>query len=147
MAAEQDAYFAVDSLGTEFAGGGLNLCLRDLARFGELMRLLGRCNGRQVLPQAVVQQITAGGSPHDFAKGGFVTLPGWSYRHQWWVSHNAHGAFSARGVHGQAVYIDPAAEMVVARFGSHPLAANVNFDPTSMPAYHALALHLKEPRA
>jgi CubicO group peptidase (beta-lactamase class C family) len=35
---EQDAYFSVDSAGTEFAGGGLNTGLRDLARFGEMMR-------------------------------------------------------------------------------------------------------------
>ena len=61
----------------------------------------------------------------------------------WWVSHNEHGAFTARGIHGQAIYVDPAAEMVIARFASHPLGANVNFDPTSLPAYHALAEHLR----
>ena len=60
----------------------------------------------------------------------------------WWVSHNEHGAFTARGIHGQAIYIDPAAEMVIARFASHPLGANVNLDPTSLPAYHAVAKHL-----
>ena len=35
LGAEQDAYFIVDPTGVEFAGGGLNLTLRDLARFGE----------------------------------------------------------------------------------------------------------------
>jgi CubicO group peptidase (beta-lactamase class C family) len=60
----------------------------------------------------------------------------------WWVSHNDHGAFTARGIHGQTVYIDPKDEMVIARFASHPLAANVNYDPTSLPAYAALAAHL-----
>jgi len=60
----------------------------------------------------------------------------------WWVTHNEHGAYTARGIHGQVIYIDPKAEMVIARFGSHPLAANANFDPTSLPAYHALAKHL-----
>jgi hypothetical protein len=45
-------------------------------------------------------------------------------------------------VHGQAIYVDPAAEMLIARFGSHPLAGNVNIDPTSLPAYHALPQHL-----
>jgi hypothetical protein len=45
-------------------------------------------------------------------------------------------------VRGQAIYIDPKAEMVIARFASHPLAANVSFDPTSLPAYHAVARHL-----
>jgi CubicO group peptidase (beta-lactamase class C family) len=60
----------------------------------------------------------------------------------WWISHNAHGAFTARGIHGQAIYIDPAAEMVIVRFASSPLAANVNLDPTSLPAYEAVARHL-----
>jgi hypothetical protein len=45
----------------------------------------------------------------------------------------------ARGVHGQAIYIDPKAEMVIARFASHPVAGNVAIDPTSIPAYEALA--------
>jgi CubicO group peptidase (beta-lactamase class C family) len=48
----------------------------------------------------------------------------------------------SRGVHGQVVYIDPKAEMVIARYASFPLAANANLDPTSLPAYHALARHL-----
>ena len=60
----------------------------------------------------------------------------------WWVSHNEHGAYSARGVHGQLIYVDPKAEMVIARFASFPLAGNANLDPTSLPAYHALAKHL-----
>ncbi|MEK8051783.1 serine hydrolase [Ideonella sp. DXS22W] len=137
---EQDAYFSVDSVGNEFAGGGLNTSLRDLARFGELMRNGGQAGGRQVIPKAVVDDIRKGGDRSAF--GGYPTLPGWSYRNMWWVSHNAHGAFMARGVHGQAIYIDPAAEMVIARYASHPLAGNVNNDPTSLPAYHAIALHL-----
>jgi hypothetical protein len=45
-------------------------------------------------------------------------------------------------VHGQTVYIDPAAEMVIARFGSHPIAANAGSDPTSLPAFNALAVLL-----
>ena len=60
----------------------------------------------------------------------------------WWISHNDHGAFTARGIHGQGIYIDPQAEMVIARFASHPLGANINLDPTSLPAYEALASHL-----
>ena len=42
----------------------------------------------------------------------------------------------------QAIYIDPAAEMVIARFASHPKGANANLDPTSLPAYHAMAKYL-----
>jgi len=142
MGAEQDAYMSVDSIGTPFAGGGLNTSLRDLARFGEMIRNNGRYNGRQILPSAVVADIRKGGNRADFAKAGYTQLQGWSYRNMWWVTHNDHGAFMARGVHGQALYIDPTAEMVIARFASHPVAGNAVIDPTSLPAYEAVAKHL-----
>ena len=112
----------------------------------ELMRRGGRWgglfDGRQVIPQAVVDDIRRGGDRAAFTPAGYVTLPGWSYRNMWWVTHNEHGAYMARGIHGQAIYVDPTAEMVIARYASHPLAANANNDPTSLPAYHALARHL-----
>ncbi len=139
---EDDAFLQVDSVGTPLVAVALNLRLRDLARFGEMLRLDGAYNGRQVVPAAVVADIRRGGSREAFACAGYATLPGWSYRNQWWVSHNEHGAYTARGIHGQAVYVDPKAEMVIARFASHPLASNVNLDPNSLPAYHALGRHL-----
>ena len=142
LGAEQDAYMSVDSIGTSFAGGGLNTGLRDLARFGEMMRNDGRYNGHQIVRKAAVAEIRRGANKDDFAKAGYTQLRGWSYRDMWWVTHNAHGAFMARGVHGQALYIDPIAEMVIARFASHPVASNAANDPTSLPAYEALARHL-----
>jgi CubicO group peptidase (beta-lactamase class C family) len=144
LGAEQDAYMVVDSEGTEFAGGGFNPTLRDMARFGETMRLDGRFNGQQIVPKAVVDDIRRGANREDFAKAGFKTLPGWSYRDMWWVSHDDHGVFAARGIHGQAIYIDPKAEMVIARFASFPLAANTYLDPTTLPAFRALAGHLMQ---
>jgi hypothetical protein len=143
LGTEQDAYMSVDSTGAPFAGGGLSLGLRDLARFGEMIRNDGAFNGRQVIPSAAVADIRRGGDPADFAKAGYSQLRGWSYRNMWWVTHNEHGAFMARGVHGQALYIDPTAEMVIARFASTPIASNSSIDPTSLPAFHAMARHLK----
>ena len=52
------------------------------------------------------------------------------------------GAMMARGVHGQNIYIDPKAEMVIARYASHPVAANIVNDMHTLPAYHAMALAL-----
>jgi CubicO group peptidase (beta-lactamase class C family) len=142
LGAEQDAFLTVDSEGTEFAGGGLNTALRDLARFGEMMRSGGQACGQQVVPSAVVDDIRQGADKAHFAQAAYTTLPGWSYRNMWWVSHNPHGAWMARGIHGQAIYIDPAAEMVIARYASHPIAGNMGIDPHSLPAYHAVARHL-----
>ncbi len=142
IGAQQDAYYTIDSTGVCFAGGGLNTGLRDLARFGELMRCHGAVGGQQIVPTAVVNDIRAGANKEHFKQAGLATLGGWSYRNMWWVSHNAHGAYMARGIHGQALYIDPSANMVIARYASHPLASNIHLDPCSLPAYHALAQHL-----
>lgn len=139
LGAEGDAYVLIDRTGTPMAAGGLNLRLRDLARFGEMIRLGGRWNGEQVVPAAVVAEIRRGGDREAFKAGGYATLAGWSYHDQWWSSHDDHGAFMARGIHGQAIYVNPAAEAVIARFASHPKAGNRNLDPTSLPAYRAVA--------
>jgi CubicO group peptidase (beta-lactamase class C family) len=144
LGAEEDGYVMVDATGFALCGAGLNVTTRDLARFGEMMRLGGAFNGQQIVPRAVVDDISGGASKADFAKAGYVTLPGWSYRNQWWVSHNRFGAYSARGVHGQVCYVAPGAEMVIARFASHPTAANGNgpLDRVSLPAYEAIAARL-----
>ncbi|MGE8365583.1 serine hydrolase domain-containing protein [Cupriavidus sp.] len=142
MGAENDAYFMVDSIGSESGGGGLNTTLRDLARFGETMRNGGRYNGQQVIPAEVVADIRRGGDRAKFAKAGYATLPGWSYRSMWWVSNDDHGVFEARGIHGQRIYIDPKAELTIVRYASHPIAANGANDPVTHRAYRALALSL-----
>ncbi|WP_211216131.1 serine hydrolase domain-containing protein [Brevundimonas naejangsanensis] len=142
MGMERDAYIQVDSAGVGFAAGGLNLQLRDLGRFCEMMRNNGTFNGRQIVPSAVVRDIAGGGDQTAFASAGYTTLPGWSYHNQWWISHNDHGAYMARGVHGQACYVDPKAEMIIVRFASYPQAGNALLDPTSLPAYQAIAEHL-----
>jgi len=142
IGAEQNAYFTVDSIGVESGGGGLSVSLRDLARVGQMMLDDGRYNGQQIVPKAVVDDIRKGGDKAKFARAGFATLPGGSYRDMWWILNNEHGAYSARGIHGQAIYVDPKAQMVIARFASNWRAANGFNDPVSLPAYAALASHL-----
>ena len=135
---EEDGYLSVDSIGVAMGGGGLAATLRDLARFGEMMRCDGASPDRQVIPESVVADIRRGGDPEKFAAAGYTLLRGYSYRDMWWVTHNEHGAFEARGVHGQRLYVAPGAEMVVARFASHPIAASAANDPITMPALLAL---------
>lgn len=140
MGAEQDAYFTVDSIGTESGGGGLNTTLRDLARFGETIRGNGRFNGMQIIPASVVADIRRGGSRELFARSGSAAvLPGWSYRDMWWVSHDSHGMFQAAGIHGQRIYIDPQAELTIVRYASHPVAGNAANNAISFRAFRAVA--------
>ena len=141
---EQEADVMVDGLGTPLAAGGLSLSLRDAARFGLAMLQEGMYEGEQVIPAAAVQSIAGGGNPAKFVAAGYTTLPGGSYRSQWWALHNTHNAYSARGIHGQAIYIDPTAQMVIARFATFPVSFNAKIDPTSLPAYQAVAEYLME---
>ena len=142
MGAEQDGYMTVDAKGTPFAGGGLSAGLRDLGRIGLLMLNSGEINGHRLFPKDVVGNIRAGGDKKAFAKAGYKSFDGGSYRSMWWIFHNKHGAFAARGVHGQTIYVDPTAEMVIVRFASFPTAKNAQIDPTSLPAYQAVAEYL-----
>ena len=139
---EQSAYYQVDALGIPFAGGGFNAGLRDLARFGELILNKGKWSGKQIIPQQAIEDIERGGSKAAFAKSDHPMLKGWSYRDMWWITENAHHAFTARGVYGQTIYIDPTAEMVIVRLASQPIASNSSNDPWSLPAYEAVANYL-----
>lgn len=138
-----EGYYQIDAAGIAFAGGGFSANMRDLAMFGEMIRNKGKFNKQQILPGSLVEDIMNGGSKDAFRNSVYgKSLKDWSYRNMWWVMHNAHGAFAARGVHGQTIYIDPKAEMVIVRFASHPEAKNSKIDPTSLPAFQAVAEYL-----
>ena len=56
----------------------------------------------------------------------------------WWVGPQKAGVFEGRGIHGQRLYIVPRAELVIARFASHPIASSAANDPITLPAFAAL---------
>ncbi|KPF74743.1 hypothetical protein IP88_07735 [alpha proteobacterium AAP81b] len=136
MGMEEDAAIQVDRLGTASSGGGLVANLRDLARFGEMIRTGGRWNGQTILSRRTIEAIRVPGDVAAFASARYPGLDGGSYASQWW--HRAGGQIMAMGVHGQGIYIDPRAEMVIARFASHPTATNRAINPVTIPAYDAL---------
>jgi len=143
LGCEEDGNILVDPAGMAMGGGGLSATLRDMARFGELMRREGDWGGRQLVPAAVVHDCRRGDDPAKFAKAGYALLPGYSYRNMWWVTHNEFDAFEGRGIHGQRLYVAPKAEMVVARFASHPIASSAANDPITLPQMLALGRLLR----
>lgn len=144
MGAEFDAYVTVDRLGAPRTAGGVCVTLRDLARFGELMRRDGMAEGRQVLPKSWVDDIRSNGDPEAWRLGatpGF--LPGGRYRSKWYMTGNAHGAFCAIGIHDQWIYVDPAAEVVIAKQSSQPVPSDPQMDQLHLAAFDALARALE----
>lgn len=99
---EQDATWLLDD-GREQGGCCLQVALRDYARFGQFMLEGGRAGGRMVLPDGWVAAATT--------RQVATTQPGDGYGFQWWTSDG--GAYSARGVFGQLLYVDPARRLVI----------------------------------
>jgi CubicO group peptidase (beta-lactamase class C family) len=143
MGAEQDAYMTVDGTGVPFAGGGLSAGLRDMGRLGILVLQEGVIDGKRLFPSAAVQALRAGGDPKKFGTD-HPALIGGSYTGLWWRYPGNGSIIAARGVHGQTIYVDFNADMVLVRFASLPQAANDYNDPTSLPAYRAVANYLSK---
>lgn len=131
LGAEADAEITVDAAGYALADIGLSCTARDLARLGEVLRRDGvDPAGRRVLPAAWVTDTLTPDSDQQAAFGahGSAYLPSDTgyYRNQWWVAaprrRNHDGAYFALGIHGQSLYIDESAELVVVKFSSWPEA-------------------------
>jgi CubicO group peptidase (beta-lactamase class C family) len=142
---EEDAYVMVDSVGTPLQGAGLNATARDLARFGEMLRRGGEFNGQRIFDSAVLDDtFVKGGNREKFKAGGMPFRAGFSYRNQWWIVHNADGAYEAAGVYGQMIHVNPAAQMVVIKLASHPLAGAAPTYAMTLKAWAALAQAVRQ---
>ena len=141
MGAEFDADLCLDRRGMSQTEGGLNVTLRDLARFGELHRCDGAMRGHQVVPAHWIADLRHNGDASAWDDGdmsGF--LPGHHYRSQWYTHRvHPHRPYSTLGAFGQTVYVDPVAEVVVAKLSCHPAAADNNTFDRPLVAFRAIA--------
>jgi CubicO group peptidase (beta-lactamase class C family) len=140
MGAEFDAYVTVDRLGAARSAGGICMSLRDMARVGELMRCFGLANGRQVVPAWWVDDILENGDREAWVKGDLrQLLPDGRYRSQWYLTGNDHGALCAIGIHGQWIYIDPVAAVVIAKQSAQALPVDDRLDQLHLRVFDAIA--------
>ncbi len=116
---ESDALWLIDGNGMEAAFGGMNVVLRDYARFGLLYLKKGNWNGVQVVPEAWVRSSVTPDAPH--LMPGKRDNSSWvlGYGYQWWIPENPDGDFLAIGIYGQAIYIYPKYNIVIARTSAY----------------------------
>ena len=107
---EAPAVWMLGSTGHEVSGCCFSAVLRDFARFGQFI-LDG---GKGVLPRDWLARATR--------KQVETGSPGSGYGYQWWTKDDA--SFSARGIFGQAIFIDPKRQLVIASNGNWPLAVD-----------------------
>ncbi|CAN7765400.1 serine hydrolase [Variovorax sp. LjRoot290] len=120
IGAQDDAYVWVDPIGTQITSVGFSATLRDLGRVGETLRTAGRSDGQQVIAESVIAEIRKGADIEKFKASGQATRFGYSYHNQWWIPHDRDGTFEMKGLNGQHMHINPAAELVIVKLSSHP---------------------------
>lgn len=137
---EHDAVIIADSAGVASWGGGFAATTRDMARIGLMMLRQGRAEQEQLLsPESFAFMRNRDTRAH-YVKSKDALFPqeGWSFANQFWWTHNEHGAFMGIGIHGQLLYIDPKADVVVAKNSSHPEAEDLWIEHDAFIALHAL---------
>jgi CubicO group peptidase (beta-lactamase class C family) len=135
LGAERDAYVLLDGFQAAYADPGLNMTLRDLGRFAQMVLQHGMYNGRQIVPVHWIDDIRHGGDPQAWKKGPeysyFRTLSGYdngSYRNYWYVADPRRGHITAIGLAGQLIVIDPSSNTIVVKFSSHATPAIDQYD-------------------
>lgn len=114
---EADAYWLVDSNDVEAAFGGLNAVLRDIARFGCIYLHNGYWNGKQIVPEDWVEASITPDAPHLMPDSEADWTFGYGY--QWWIPDNNDGDFMGIGVYGQALYVYPRYNIVIAKTSAY----------------------------
>ncbi len=114
---EADATWWLDSPdGMEIGGSGFSATLRDYGRFGLFFLNGGVAGEEAILPAGWMREAT---SPKAL-RGGRPLASGYL----WWTgttpASQRAGAFAARGIHGQFLYVNPIAKVVVVVWGAQP---------------------------
>ena len=121
MGAEENAFWLLDSKNMEVAYGGLNATARDYAKLGELYRLKGKLNGKQIVPSEWINASIKPDAPHLMPGENSLSDYPLGYGYQWWIPDSS-GDYMAIGVYNQFIYISPENNTVIVH-----LAANKKY--------------------
>jgi CubicO group peptidase (beta-lactamase class C family) len=105
---ENQASWLLSSDGREISGCCIQASLRDFARYGLFVLEDGKIKGTATLPDGWFEMATS--------KQADIGSSGKGYGYQWWTFDD--GSFTARGIFGQTIFIDPKRQLVVALNGN-----------------------------
>lgn len=112
---EHCAYWLADECSNlNIGGSGLSASLRDFARLGTLMLHEGKPGVENIISEEWLKDATSLLYEVNDQGGGYGYL--------WWRSKN--GSYSAIGIFGQMIYIDPNKDLVIAQIAAWPKASS-----------------------
>jgi len=100
---EQQATWLLSKTGQEIGGCCVQASPRDYARMGQFILNGATVNGQSIVPVDWWAQATT--------KQADIGTPGRGYGYQWWTYDD--GSFTARGIFGQGIFIDPKRKLVI----------------------------------
>ncbi|WP_353945773.1 serine hydrolase [Streptomyces sp. HUAS MG91] len=143
---ERDAYYFLTRSRprTALGGGSLNAAVRDMARVGLVMARGGELDGRRIVPAAWVGRSRGAGLAH-LAPGALgADLPRhYGYANQWWTLEGERRSFTGIGIHGQYLWVDPDADVVVVKTSAWNTAEDEDRDAETVAALTALVARLE----
>jgi CubicO group peptidase (beta-lactamase class C family) len=143
LGVEHDADISIDSTGAAVHDGGLSTTMRDLARFGQMLLDEGRSmEGEQVVPAWWIRDTFVGDPDSRQAFAASLTdtrMPGGMYRNQCWLPYADRDVLLCLGIHGQMVYVDPAARLVGVKVSSWPVPQDPAMLAATLQAFDAIA--------
>ena len=101
---QQDASWLLNEDGTEISGCCIQAATLDFARVGQFILDGGVIDGERLVPDDWIERATT--------KRIGYNNPGQGYGYQWWTYDT--GAFAARGIFGQGIYLDPNRNLIIA---------------------------------
>jgi CubicO group peptidase (beta-lactamase class C family) len=101
---EQQATWVLSKTGQEISGCCIQAATRDFARFGVFILNGARAGAQGIVPDGWLADATT-------ERVG-IGQPGRGYGYLWWTYSD--GSFTARGIFGQGVFIDPKRRLVIA---------------------------------
>jgi CubicO group peptidase (beta-lactamase class C family) len=145
LGADRDAFYWLTRARprTAIGAGSFNATPRDLARLGLLMAHDGLVGDRQVVPRDWVRR-SRGSDLTQLAVGalGPSGYDHYGYANQWWTLGSAcFDAFTGLGVHGQYLFVDPAADVVIVKCSAWPTQDDPARDLETVNALRRIADH------
>jgi CubicO group peptidase (beta-lactamase class C family) len=145
IGADRDAYYWLTRARprTAIGAGSFNATARDVARLGMLMANDGVFAGEQIVPRDWVHR-SRGSDLRQLAVGalGPSGYDHYGYSNQWWtLGHSAFHAFTGLGVHGQYLFVDPTADVVIVKCSAWPTQDDERRDRETISALRRVADH------
>jgi CubicO group peptidase (beta-lactamase class C family) len=145
LGADRDAFYWLTRAQprTAIGGGSFNATPRDVARIGLLMAHDGIVAGRQIVPRDWIRRSRGSDLPQ--LAVGALGPSGYShygYSNQWWtLGSSCFDAFTALGVHGQYLFVDPSADVVIVKCSAWPTQDDERRDRETVAALRRIADH------